>query len=280
MWIKKPLQVIFLLFMVAFIGSCGGGSGISQQSENGSSIQTADLVQSQPESQNEQTETATVSISQSQSESQTEETTDNTQNRTVVIEGDVPDEIQIGESADTRGLAPVLDVGAVCGETYVDGYFTNNGTKFQVPSIPVNQECMIVFLNRKIGGSNYSDATIIVVTDPFKANEAGKFSVKVLGIVNGVARIESEGNSLDINTSVALSQFVGKTLKIVLSPSEIQDVAPVPSSTYVPSYVQTTVEKAVEYDSAGRVVREDLGDGRYIEYVYDENGNLLEINSN
>ena len=46
------------------------------------------------------------------------------------------------------------------------------------------------------------------------------------------------------------------------------------------SYGRTTIEKSVDYDSAGRVVREDLGDGKYIEYVYDENGNLLEINSN
>jgi ribosomal protein L33 len=42
------------------------------------------------------------------------------------------------------------------------------------------------------------------------------------------------------------------------------------------SYRQTTIEKSVDYDSAGRVVREDLGNGRYIEYVYDENGNLLD----
>jgi len=45
------------------------------------------------------------------------------------------------------------------------------------------------------------------------------------------------------------------------------------------SYGQTTIEKVVSYDSAGRVVREDLGNGKYIEYVYDENGNLLEINA-
>ena len=46
------------------------------------------------------------------------------------------------------------------------------------------------------------------------------------------------------------------------------------------SYGRTTIEKSVDYDNAGRVVREDLGNGRYIEYVYDKNGNLLEINSN
>lgn len=46
------------------------------------------------------------------------------------------------------------------------------------------------------------------------------------------------------------------------------------------SYRQTTIEKSVDYDNAGRVVKEDLGNGRYIEYIYDENGNLIEINRN
>jgi YD repeat-containing protein len=46
------------------------------------------------------------------------------------------------------------------------------------------------------------------------------------------------------------------------------------------SYRQTTIEKSIDYDSAGRVVEEDLGNGRYIEYVYDENGNLIEIKKN
>lgn len=41
---------------------------------------------------------------------------------------------------------------------------------------------------------------------------------------------------------------------------------------------QKTIEKSINYDNAGRVVREDLGNGKYIEYVYDENGNILEIN--
>ena len=45
------------------------------------------------------------------------------------------------------------------------------------------------------------------------------------------------------------------------------------------SYEQTKIEKSINYDDAGRVVREGLGNGKYIEYVYDENGNILEINT-
>jgi len=42
----------------------------------------------------------------------------------------------------------------------------------------------------------------------------------------------------------------------------------------------TTIEKSVEYDNAGRVIKIDLGDGKYIEYIYDENGNIVEISKN
>jgi len=37
----------------------------------------------------------------------------------------------------------------------------------------------------------------------------------------------------------------------------------------------TTYKKSFKYDSAGRVVKEDLGNGKYIEYVYDKSGNLI-----
>lgn len=36
-----------------------------------------------------------------------------------------------------------------------------------------------------------------------------------------------------------------------------------------------TVNKAIAYDSIGRVTKEDLGDGKHIEYTYDTSGNLL-----
>lgn len=36
--------------------------------------------------------------------------------------------------------------------------------------------------------------------------------------------------------------------------------------------------KTYTYDSAGRVIREDFNDGRYIEYTYDDNGNLINQN--
>lgn len=34
-------------------------------------------------------------------------------------------------------------------------------------------------------------------------------------------------------------------------------------------------QKSFSYDSTNRVVKEDLGDGKYIEYVYDDSGNLI-----
>jgi len=37
--------------------------------------------------------------------------------------------------------------------------------------------------------------------------------------------------------------------------------------------------KSISYDTYGRVVKEDLGNGQYIEYTYDDNGNLISQNS-
>ncbi len=42
--------------------------------------------------------------------------------------------------------------------------------------------------------------------------------------------------------------------------------------------VQTKFSKSIDYDLYGRVVKEDLGDGKYIEYIYDDSGNLIKQN--
>ena len=36
-----------------------------------------------------------------------------------------------------------------------------------------------------------------------------------------------------------------------------------------------THQKTFTYDSTNRVTKEDLGDGKYIEYIYDDSGNLI-----
>jgi YD repeat-containing protein len=36
-----------------------------------------------------------------------------------------------------------------------------------------------------------------------------------------------------------------------------------------------TYDKSVSYDSLNRVTKEDLGNGSYIEYTYDDSGNLI-----
>ena len=36
-----------------------------------------------------------------------------------------------------------------------------------------------------------------------------------------------------------------------------------------------TYKKNFSYDSTNRVVKEDFGNGKYIEYVYDKSGNLI-----
>ena len=53
-------------------------------------------------------------------------------------------------------------------------------------------------------------------------------------------------------------------------------VAPVVTPTPTPiSMINKTHQKSFSYDSTNRVVKEDLGDGNYIEYVYDDSGNLI-----
>ncbi len=37
-------------------------------------------------------------------------------------------------------------------------------------------------------------------------------------------------------------------------------------------------QKLFSYDSSGRITKEDLGNGQYLEYVYDDNGNLIQQN--
>jgi len=39
--------------------------------------------------------------------------------------------------------------------------------------------------------------------------------------------------------------------------------------------VNEVYQKTFSYDSTNRVVKEDFGNGNYIEYVYDDNGNLV-----
>ena len=41
---------------------------------------------------------------------------------------------------------------------------------------------------------------------------------------------------------------------------------------------QTKISKTIDYDQYGRVITEDLGDGKYIEYIYDDSGNLIKQN--
>ncbi len=38
------------------------------------------------------------------------------------------------------------------------------------------------------------------------------------------------------------------------------------------------VTKTYTYDQAGRVIKEDFNNGKYIEYTYDDNGNLINQN--
>ena len=37
----------------------------------------------------------------------------------------------------------------------------------------------------------------------------------------------------------------------------------------------STYKKIFSYDSTNRVIKEDLGNGKYIEYIYDKSGNLI-----
>ena len=53
---------------------------------------------------------------------------------------------------------------------------------------------------------------------------------------------------------------------------------PVSTPTPTPTPTNTTNkthQKTFTYDSTNRVVKEDLGDGKYIEYIYDASGNLI-----
>ena len=42
--------------------------------------------------------------------------------------------------------------------------------------------------------------------------------------------------------------------------------------------ISENISKIFSYDDFGRVVKEDLGDGKYIEYIYDDSGNLIKQN--
>lgn len=42
--------------------------------------------------------------------------------------------------------------------------------------------------------------------------------------------------------------------------------------------ISENISKIFSYDDLGRVVKEDLGDGKYIEYIYDDSGNLIQQN--
>ncbi|CAA6799323.1 MAG: Fimh-like protein [uncultured Sulfurovum sp.] len=46
----------------------------------------------------------------------------------------------------------------------------------------------------------------------------------------------------------------------------------------VRNITQQTILKTFTYDDTNRVVKEDLGDGSYIEYIYDDSGNLIQQN--
>ena len=61
------------------------------------------------------------------------------------------------------------------------------------------------------------------------------------------------------------------------SPTATATPSPTPTPTATPSPTPTSVniQKTFSYDSTNRVTKEDLGNGSYIEYTYDNSGNLI-----
>ena len=190
--------------------NCTDGSFTCSDSTNCTNVQPAKLVVRdeafvQP--------LADVKYVEYPAEEWIENVTEGAAEQIATVEGALPEDIVLGEGADIRAAVEgVLDVGAVCSDgTTVDGYFTDNGTKFVV-NIPTAKECKIVFIDRaQTEGANLpEDATILAVTQPITASE--NVTINITSIDNGVAQVEVVEGTATVDTEADVADLVGKTL--------------------------------------------------------------------
>jgi len=64
-------------------------------------------------------------------------------------------------------------------------------------------------------------------------------------------------------------------LTLLVGCSEKESTQKNKTKSQVKPFETVVTKKTFSYDSVHRVVKEELGNGKYIEYIYDESGNLL-----
>jgi hypothetical protein len=181
---KKSLAVA--LFTAAAIGgivSCGGGGG------GGGTTET--------------TETQLVNNA----------TQEEAQEKTATVTGTLPEDVQLADDADIRAVEGVADVVAICDGQTIDGYFTNGGKNFVV-EVPVNQECVIAFVDRKITeGSNLpQDAKILAATPPIEVEKPVKVQIQITAIDNGIAKVQAPQDVVKVGNPEIVQNLVNKPL--------------------------------------------------------------------
>jgi hypothetical protein len=221
------LGAVFMASSSMMLTGCGGGGG------GGEAVTTNNATQNATANATETGETGNVTAP------------------TAIVEGTVPSDIVLGEGADVRAVEGVLDVGALCADgTTVDGYFTDNGTKFVV-NIPRGEECKIVFVDRKpTEGQNLpQDATILAVTPPITVS--GNATINITSVGNdGVAQVEvSEG--VTVNSEEDVSVLVGKTLAQATAEEEEEGGEEVPATGNVTAGNETANATANVTESVG-----------------------------
>jgi len=159
--------------------------------------------------------------SSSSSEQPSTNATNNTTNasqevQTATITGTLPNDFQLASDADLKALT-VADVGVVCEDgNYIDGYYTNNGKNFVVPSVPVGKACTIVFLDRKVTSGQDSDknAKVVAVTPVVKVKSKNVvLNISDVDETTGVAVIaQANGADVDKTSATKVAKLVGKPL--------------------------------------------------------------------
>jgi hypothetical protein len=190
-------SLVMALFTAAAIGgivSCGGGGG------GGGTTET--------------TETQLVNNA----------TQEEVQAETATVTGTLPEDVQLADDADVRAVEGVADVVAICGGQTIDGYFTNGGKNFVV-EVPVNQECIIAFVDRKITeGSNLpEDAKILAATPPIEVEKPGQVQIQITAIDNGIAQVQAPQDVVEVGNPEIVQNLVDKPLSEAVAVVQSQE---------------------------------------------------------
>lgn len=100
-------------------------------------------------------------------------------------------------------------------------------------------------------GTDYSELGAIAIDD-----RDGNLTVTMSGTVDK----DTVG---DYTITYTVTDSAGNTATLTRIVSVVSDIR------------QRITSKSFSYDNTNRVTKEDLGDGKYIEYIYDDSGNLV-----